>query len=174
MDVFEAISSRRSVRDYLDKKIPKADIERILRAAVQAPSARHVLPWKFIGIEDKKKQDRLGELALKRHASGSVRDLHGKNLFHDAPLVILIACEEGGKWFKEDAALAAENAFLAARALGIGSCFIGLAHALNESEEELREAGVPPKHKIFAALAFGYPKAWPPAEKREPNIISWA
>lgn len=182
MDVFECIESRRSVRDFENKKIPEADIQKILRAAVHAPSARHVLPWRFVVIESQVKLKELSALVVKRYGLlGKALDLawlRGKTVFHDAPLVVFIVCdaraERGvGKWFREDAALATANAFLAARALGIGSCFIGMAHRLNDDEAALREAGVPPKHKVFAALAFGFPKnaKWPKGEKREIKII---
>lgn len=180
MDVFECIESRRSIREYAPKRVPRAATEKILHAGVMAPSAMHALPWKFIVIEDKAKQDELSGYALAAYGRiqgglAKIAFLRGKNVFHDAPLVVLIVCEENGKWFREDAAAAAQNMFLAARSLGIGSCFIGMAVRLNESNEALAAAGVPKRHKVFAALAFGYPaKGWPKAEKREPKIISWA
>lgn len=178
MSVFEAIESRRSVRDFEDNKIPEADVQKILRAAVHAPSARHVLPWRFVVIESKAKQDELSERVFENDLLAKERaakfQLEGKNVFHNAPLLIIIACEEASeKWAKEDSALAAENMFLAARALGIGSCFIGMANVLNQDAACLRAAGIPDGHKIFAVLAFGFPKGgvWPKGERREIKIL---
>lgn len=179
MDVFKAIEERRSVRDYDEnKKIPESAVQKILRAAVRAPSARHVLPWRFVVVESKAKHEDLSERVFDNYILPNERaaklKLEGKTVFHNAPLVIIIACDEANaKWAKEDAALAAENAFLAARALGIGSCFIGMANKLNEEPEDLRAAGVPAGHKIFAALAFGYPKngVWPKGERRTVKIL---
>ena len=113
--------------------------------------------------KDKASRERLAKIKLE-----------GKTVFHDAPLVVIIACEDASeKWAKEDSALAAENMFLAARALGVGSCFIGMAHALNQDAECLAAAGVPEGHKIFAVLAFGFPKGgkWPKGENREIKIL---
>ena len=178
MDVFECIAARRSVRDYDARRIPRDVVEKILDAAVCAPSAMHVLPWKFIIMEDQEKLKDLDARVKKAYGllgkAISVAFLKGKTVFHNAPLVILIVCEKSGQWFREDSALAAENAFLAARALGVGSCFIGMAHRLNDKEEDLQAAGVPKGHRIFAALAFGYPRGeWPKGEKRSPKIVSW-
>jgi nitroreductase len=55
MDVFECISARRSVREYETRQVPRDVVEKILNAAARAPSARHVLPWKFIIIENREK-----------------------------------------------------------------------------------------------------------------------
>jgi nitroreductase len=165
------------VRDFEKKKIPEAQIQKILRAAVMAPSGKHVLPWKFVVIESPDKLKGLSGLVVKRYGLlGRALDLawlRGKTVFHDAPLVVLVVCGEGVKWAREDSALAAENAFLAARALGIGSCFIGMANVLNDDEAALRACGVSAEHKIFAALAFGFPKGgvWPKGEKREVKVI---
>jgi len=42
----EAIASRHSVRAYLDRKVPRATIEEILRIASQAPSGSNIQPWR--------------------------------------------------------------------------------------------------------------------------------
>jgi nitroreductase len=149
-----------------------------LRAAVAAPSARHVLPWRFVIVESEAKLRDLSERVFDNYSIPSERlaklKLEGKTVFHDAPLVIIIACEDAHvKWAKEDCALAAENAFLAARALGVGSCFIGMANALNEEPEDLRAAGVPAGCKVYAVLAFGFPKGgkWPKGERRKIEVV---
>ena len=177
-NVFECIAARRSVRDFERKKIPEDAIQKILGAAVQAPSARHVLPWRFVLIENEAKLRELSAVVVKRYGllgkAMNLAWLRGKTVFHEAPLVIIIACDEkASNWVKEDAALAAENAFLAARALGIGSCFIGMANVLNDEESVLRELGLSKGLKVFAVLAFGFPKdaKWPKGDKREIKII---
>ena len=42
----EAITSRRSVRAYLDRKVPRATLDEILRIAAQAPSGSNIQPWR--------------------------------------------------------------------------------------------------------------------------------
>ncbi|MGO8751902.1 MAG: nitroreductase family protein [Thermoguttaceae bacterium] len=54
MDTLEAIRSRRSIRQYLDKPVPKDVLQQVLSAAMYAPSACNQQPWQFLVIEDHK------------------------------------------------------------------------------------------------------------------------
>jgi len=56
MDTFDAISTRRSIRKFTDKEIPKETIEKILKAATQAPSAKNLQPWKFVVVTNAEKE----------------------------------------------------------------------------------------------------------------------
>ena len=51
MEIIEAINKRRSIRKYTKKKISKSILEKILKAAMQAPSANNKQPWQFIVID---------------------------------------------------------------------------------------------------------------------------
>ena len=53
MDVLEAIHTRRSIRTYLDQPVPEELIQKLLAAAMQAPSARNQQPWQFVVIDDR-------------------------------------------------------------------------------------------------------------------------
>ena len=54
----DLIGTRRSIRRYNGKKVPKEEINEILKAAMQAPSARCQMPWEFLVVEDKKKLEK--------------------------------------------------------------------------------------------------------------------
>ena len=64
MDVLLAMKERRSARAYLDKEVPRRDIEEILASACQAPSAINLQPWEFI-ITHGEEKDRLVRRLLK-------------------------------------------------------------------------------------------------------------
>ena len=53
MEVQEALLNRRSIRKYKNQKINKEDIDKILKAAMYAPSAMNLQAWQFIVIDDK-------------------------------------------------------------------------------------------------------------------------
>ena len=53
MDTLEAIRTRRSIRKYLDKPVPEELVQKLLAAAMQAPSARNQQPWQFVVIDDR-------------------------------------------------------------------------------------------------------------------------
>ena len=52
-DALTVILERKSVRSYTGEPVSREDIEKILRAAMAAPAAIHMLPWKFIVVTDK-------------------------------------------------------------------------------------------------------------------------
>ena len=53
MEVQEALLNRRSIRKYKDQKISKENLDKILKAAMYAPSAMNLQAWRFIVIDDK-------------------------------------------------------------------------------------------------------------------------
>ncbi len=53
MEVCEAIYSRRTVRDFIEKQIDIEIIKKIIDAGLQAPSNNHMREWEFIIINDK-------------------------------------------------------------------------------------------------------------------------
>ena len=61
--LLDLIKSRKSVRSYLDKKIPKEDLLTILQAGHLAPSWMNSQPWKFIVVEKQQTKDILFELS---------------------------------------------------------------------------------------------------------------
>lgn len=63
-DLLGLISSRKSVRKYLDKHIPDEDLRKILEAGRLAPSWMNVQCWKFILVKSQENKDLLSELAI--------------------------------------------------------------------------------------------------------------
>ncbi len=45
MDIYEAVTSRRAVRGYIGRQVPRQLLERVLRAAAWSPSASNLQPW---------------------------------------------------------------------------------------------------------------------------------
>src|SRR5512137_377108 len=62
MNTLEAISTRRSVRSFTSKPIPKEVVEELLRAAMSAPSAGNEQPWQFVVIDERKTLDRITDV----------------------------------------------------------------------------------------------------------------
>ena len=71
MDVFEIMKQRKSVRKYLDKPVPRADIEDLIRCAGSAPSAINLQPWEYVVTYGEEK-DRLIRRLKKVHAMKNV------------------------------------------------------------------------------------------------------
>ena len=50
METWDAIRARRNVRQYTDRPIPRADLERVLEAGRRAPSASNWQPWNLVVV----------------------------------------------------------------------------------------------------------------------------
>jgi nitroreductase len=73
MDVIEAIESRRSVRGFLDKPVPREIVREILRVAARAPSGTNMQPWKVVAVAGAKKAKLTATVlqAMEREGAGA-------------------------------------------------------------------------------------------------------
>lgn len=195
--VIENIRSRRSVKDFENRRVSRDDIEKIVEAGRFAPSALNRQPWKFIVIEDKKIIQEMSRLAaarirrlyrlvfLLRLFSRELRDERTvralkktalssyDTVFYDAPLVIIVLSDARPGDTTTDAHLASQNMMLAAHSLGIGSCFIGRARAIPR-RFVLKRFGLPGYYAVGGYIAFGYPKnASRTAPPRKEDVVKW-
>ena len=114
METWDAITSRRNVREFADRPIGSEDLDRILEAGRRAPSSRNWQPWAFIAVTDR------GQL---RELSGVWR---GGGHIADSALTVVIVVprfEDAGKRERAgyDVGQAAMQMMIAASDLGIGS-----------------------------------------------------
>ena len=143
-----SIFTRRSVRKYLDKAVEPEKIDRMLRAAMQAPSATNQQPWEFIVIDDRRTIDKLAEF------SPYAKMLPG------APLAVVILEKQGAKaplFTEQDLGAAAQNMMLQLVEDGLGSVWMGVGRG-TERETFLTEMfSLPETVKPFGVFAIGYP-----------------
>ncbi len=158
MELIQAIMTRRSVRHYLDQPVSAADLDTLLRAAMQAPSAGNAQPWHFIVMND-------------REMLNMIADFHPyAKMLRQAPLAILVCGDESlekhpGYW-PQDCSAATQNLLLAAHALGLGAVWIGVHPNPRHSSAVGQLAGLPEKVHPFALIAVGYPAEQPaPADR---------
>lgn len=171
MEVEECILSRRSVRSYQDKPVPEEDIQKLLEAGAMAPSSRNRQPVRFIIITNKKTISGLSEKVKKALFSlggkyAEKAETKEDSIFYGAPLLILLVGDRERRT-AGDCDLAAENMMLQARALGLGSCYIGLMNKIGDDRETLASLGVEEAQELYCPLIFGYPSQWPPQKTRE-------
>lgn len=167
--ILQSLHARKSVRAFEDRPIPEEVKQQILEAAVQAPTAGNQQLYTILDITD----------PLLKQALSITCD--HQPFIAKAPMV-LIFCADCKKWldaYREagctprapgagdlllavtDAAIAAQNAVVAAESLGIGSCYIG---DVMENCERQRELLHLPDYVFPAAmLVFG----WPTRQQRE-------
>lgn len=160
MDAIECLKTRRSVRKFTAKRIDKAVIEDIVDCARLAATAINIQPWIFVAVTE-------GEI---RRAIADVTD-HGK-FIADAPCCIAVFCEKV-KYYLEDGCAATQNILLAAKAHGLGSCWV--AGDKKPYCEDIRALlGVPENYTLVSLCAIGYPESVPePAKKGLSQVLYW-
>lgn len=149
METLEAILTRRSVRRYTDQDVPEELIQKILAAAMSAPSAKNEQPWQFIVVRE---QDLL---------DAASRISPYMPMVKDAPLAILVcgdlSMEQFPGFWVEDCSAAIQNMLLAAHALGLGAVWTGI-YPKQEFVEGFKALFKLPEHIIPLGLVpLGYP-----------------
>lgn len=185
MELLNAIYSRRSIRNFQPEPVTKDQVNQLLTAAVQAPSAMNSQPWSFAVIQDpqllKELSDRaktfllgiLKEKPLMEKYRGAMMNSEF-NIFYNASTLIVIYAKPEGPDPETDCCLAAQNIMLAAHSLGLGSCWIGFACPLLNLADMKKELGIPAEYSAIAPLIIGVP-AGNAVEipRKEPEILLW-
>ena len=156
MDTLEAIRTRRSVRKYQDRPVPEELVQKLLAAAMSAPSARNEQPWRFVVIDDRRMLADVAEINP------------NAQMARQAPLGIMVcgdlSLEKSPGYWVVDCAAAVENMLLAAHALGLGAVWTGV-FPREERMEGLRHLVKLPKNVIAHSLVVvGYPAEQPPPQ----------
>ena len=172
----ELAKSRRSVRQYKQKKIPRGQIEKIIEAGLWAPSAMNIQPIKFFVLEDRGKI-KLASEKIKQERLRAGQSLWRADLpdpiFYQAPAVIFLCVTPPKNRFNlADAAFVCQNCLLQAREIGLGTVTVGQATMLEEMPEIKKELGLPKDWEILLSFCLGKTDSFPEAPKRKkPEVI---
>ncbi|HEY8611446.1 MAG TPA: NADPH-dependent oxidoreductase [Roseomonas sp.] len=162
--VIESLLSHSSVRNYLDRPLAPGTLETLVAAAQSAPTSSNLQAWSVVAVEEPARKERLSVLAgnqgfirqaplflcwiadlsrLERLGAAAGQRLEGLE-YLEAYMVALA-----------DAAIAAQNALVAAESLGLGTVYVGALR--NRPREVAAELDLPPN----AFAAFGLCVGWP-------------
>jgi nitroreductase len=186
MDVDQAIQTRRSVRKYLDRPVPRELVLEVLEAANLAPSATNRQPWEFVvagrshidrleailaeafrervaSVGETQMRAAIRELSMPEEAAGDT--LKGLGTFYrtlgGAPVLIgVVVPRSTDPWVAKnnvcDASAAIENLLLAAWARGLGTCW--MTGPLKGRYDAIAAfLGVPKDRELLAIIPIGYP-----------------
>ena len=165
-EVIKNIYTRRSVRMFESKKIPKEMLEVIADVARYAPSGMNRQEWRFTVVQNK---DIIGKLAT---VITNELDRGPDYNFYGADTLIITSAPRDAKYAVEDCACALENMFLAAHSLGIGSVWINQLKGICDVPEiraVLNEINIPAENICNGIAALGYEMTDPKGkvEKKE-------
>jgi nitroreductase len=179
-DLEVAIRSRRAVRRYTSAPMEPGSIERLVDAAIQAPSAMNLQPWAFAianGAERLRSYSDLAKVCLLAQPGVPPEAKHlltaEINIFHGAPALIVVCATSKEPQAAEDSCLAASYLMLAAFAEGFGTCPIGFARPWLALEETKSAIGIPPNLVPIFPIVVGVADEMPENHGRRPPQVAW-
>ncbi len=145
------IFGRRSIRLYASTAVSEASVQKLLQAAMAAPSAAAKDPWRFVVIRNRRT---LADIAAA---------LPNGQMLADAALGIAVcgdlqaAHDQQLSYLLQDCSAAIENLLLCAHVLGLGACWLGV-HPREQRMNALRQIlSLPPGVLPVACVAIGFP-----------------
>lgn len=149
MNVYDVIKERRSIRSFLNKKVPDSILMKCLDSARLAPSGRNSQPLEYVLVTKD-----LEETFKCTAWAGSVS---WKPTVADMPhaYIFILSNKKIATWnLSVDVGIAAENIALCAQSEGVSSCMLG---ALKKPELK-KQMAIPENFEIELAIALGYAK----------------
>ena len=146
MDALEVIFTRRSIRRYTSEPVTADDVKTILEAGMNAPSANNRQPWHFIVVD-------------KREKLNAIMEVHPySKMLAEAPLAIIVCGDPAvSEFWQQDCAAATQNILLAARALELGTVWMGVYPDEQRAASVAALFGVPEDIKAMCIIAVGHP-----------------
>jgi nitroreductase len=157
MDLWQVIEARTSVREFdPGVDVLPETVERLLAAAIRAPSAGNRQPWHFYVVRSDAMRQALAAAA------------YGQDFVSQAPVVIVVCADaeqSAGRYGQrgrelyclQDTAAAVEHILLASVALGLGGCWVGAFDERSASQA----LDLPGWHRPVAILPIGKPAGGP-------------
>ncbi|MCL2072159.1 MAG: nitroreductase family protein [Oscillospiraceae bacterium] len=165
LSTLEAIKTRYSCRAFTDKMPSDFDLQTIAEAAVAAPSAMNMQPWRVIIVKDKSLLDELEKEGMKSLAElpdkGTYNRMQerGGKMYYNTPCQMIIAMEKSSKWTDIDCGIITQNIALAATSLGINSLICGLisfSFSKKKGDYFKQKLGFPDGYEIGISVLLGY------------------
>ncbi len=165
-EVMKTISERRSIRAYDPAPIPEADLQAILTAALEAPSARNLQPWHFSVVTNRALLDEFDAALDPEHS-----------VTYKAPAVIFISAPIERSFFaKIDCGIAVQNMALTAWSLGYGNVILGAPRQVfigGKGAYFNEKLDIPEGYEFIIGLAVGKALASKDAHEQHPEKISF-
>jgi len=155
MEVYEAITTRRSIRKYTAEAVPADLVKELLVAAMSAPSASNLQPWYFVVVNERPQLDALTTV------------LPYGQMLKEATLAIVVCgdCQRQGLegFWVQDCSAATQNILLTAHARGLGAVWLGVYPRAERVQDIRRLLGLPEHVIPLCVVSIGYP-----AEHKDP------
>ena len=172
MELLEAIKSRRSIRKYQARQIPREDLEKIMEAGTYASNAGGGQRCMVVGIRNAELVEKLGRMNMahfdrsrmigsyvSKEQPSVIDDPTIKSGFYGAPALCIVFAQRDFMFGIPDAFCCAETMLMEAYDLGISSCIVSRAEETFDNEigsAFLKEWGVPENYIARCFVTLGY------------------
>jgi len=150
----DLIKNRRSIRKYQpDKPVTREQVDRLLEAAMLAPSACNSRPWEFVAITSQAVLDEIARI----HPNAKMCETA-------SAAIVVVAVPQDGRpegYFPQDCGAATQNILLEAVAMGLGTCWCGVYPRQDRVAELAKLLHVAEPKIPFNVIAIGTPAEQP-------------
>ena len=161
------IFERRSIRKYESRPVESDKLERILRAGMQAPSAKNTQPWEFLVVTSAEGKEAIAGMSPYAKMTTS------------APVAIMVLLSrdrirpDNNRW-EQDLSACTENMLLQITEEGLGGVWLG-TYPDEERRKMLAGAFGLPEHVVpFSVIALGYPAEERPfVDRYDPSRVHY-
>ncbi len=162
----KAIFARRSIRKYKSKPVERDKVEKLLAAAMAAPSAGNGQPWHFVVIDERDTLNRITEFH------------QYSQMLKEAPLAVVVCGDTGNERYSgfwvQDCAAATQNILLEAYELGLGTVWLGVYPNESHISNMRNLLNLPEEVFPLAIVAVGYPdEQKEPADRYTSEKVHW-
>lgn len=180
--VLDTIAARRSHRAYKDTPITSQQLDALLAACQQAPSAINKQPWHITVVRnaqvlaDINAATREGMMKKEAGQRSPRFEDDAFNVFYHAPTVLFLSADPQWRYSAMDCGIAVQNIALAAQSMGLGSVILGLPREafVGEHAQELSQRlGFLPGEEFMIAIAIGVPDDDKPAHPIQDGHITY-
>ena len=173
--ILETIASRRSHRAYENTPVTDEQLQVLIDACLQSPSAVNRQPWHLTAVRNQALLEELNaeciaQMMKKPPEQRSPRLADPNyNVFYRAPMVLFLSADPAWRYSGFDCGVAAENINLAAESIGLGCVILGMPRAAFEGERKAefeQKLGFLPGEEYVMAISVGVP-----ADTKGPHTI---
>ena len=183
MDLLDLIRTRRTIRKYQDRKVPREIIEKIIEAGRWAPSAHNLQPWEFVAVDNKDKIGKIAEMLDKKanelFSGFNIVMRDTANNLRKTDLILLVYADRtiskrfnklgppyseiGNIYEIQSVANAIQNIQLYSHSVNLGMAWYGMPlFCEKEINDILGQSG-----RLMAIMSIGYPDEKPKEAKRK-------
>lgn len=160
-ETLQIIRNRYACRGFDGAPLKKEDVQNIVKAGLQAPSAMNEQPWKIVAITNKQfleELDEKGMSLLKEQDDPRAYERmtkRGGQLFYNASAMFLVLTRPGKEL---DSGIVAQNMVLAAESLGLNTVYCGMARVPLETQPYKSMVGIDEsgEWKFATSILVGY------------------